>query len=184
MWSNLLNKISNCLTKAPKPKAPEPVVVVEKPKELKVSIISQKCVDLVKEFEGLSLKPYLCSAGVPTIGYGTTYYPDNRKVTMKDPEITKEQAESFLMTHLEKYAQTVSKMIKAPYTQGQIDALSCFAYNIGTGNFASSTLLRLFNEGKTKEAAEQFLRWNKAGGRELAGLTRRRQAEKDLFEGK
>ena len=145
-------------------------------------IVSMDCVDLVKKFEGLSLKPYLCPAKIPTIGYGNTMYESGVKVTMADKPITQERAEAILRHHLDDFGKQVQGLVKTPMKQSQFDALCCFAYNVGVGNLKSSTLLKLLNQGKYKEAGEQFLRWDKAGGVSLPGLVRRRHAEKDLFD--
>lgn len=137
--------------------------------------------NLIKDFEGLRLKPYLCSAGVPTIGYGSTYYENGAKVSLKDKEITEERAEELLAFHLREHERHVDTLTKSAISDNQFAALVSFCYNVGPGSLKKSTLLKLVNENKFDDAAEQFLRWNKAGGKELAGLTRRRQAERSLF---
>lgn len=142
---------------------------------------SQKLVDLVKSFEGLRLEPYKCSAGVPTIGYGTTKYPNGVFVGMQDPEITAGYAEQYLKHDLGKFEAGVTKVVTVPLSQNQFDALVSFSYNLGLGALKGSTLLKLLNAGKPSEAAKEFPRWNKAGGKELAGLTKRRLAEQALF---
>lgn len=138
--------------------------------------------DLIKSFEGLSLKPYLDSVGVATIGYGTTLYPNGKRVTMQDPVITTGDASQFLIHEIEQKATAVSNMVKVSINDNEYAALVCFAYNVGVGALQGSTLLKLLNAGTDRVAvADQFLRWNKAGGKELPGLTRRRQAERSLF---
>lgn len=142
---------------------------------------SNACYDLIKQFEGFSSKPYKCPAGIPTIGYGSTFYADGTKVKMTDSEITKEKANEILSIVVNKFSLEVNKLIKVSLSQSQYDALVDFAYNLGTANLASSTLLKKVNAKCYTEAAEQFPRWNKAGGVVLAGLTKRRNAEKELF---
>jgi lysozyme len=138
--------------------------------------IGQKGLDLIKSFEGLRLEAYLCPAKIRTIGFGHT--GDDVRDGMK---ITKEEAEKLLQKDLEKFEKTVSESVKVPINRNQFDALVCFSFNVGPGALKSSTLLKLVNENKFKEAADQFIRWNKANGKELAGLTRRRESEKLLF---
>ena len=136
---------------------------------------------LIKSFEGFSAKPYLCPAGVPTIGYGATYYPDGRRVTMQDRPVTVAQATDMLRSMLASYEAGVSRYVLVPLTQGQFDALVSFAYNVGLSALKDSTLLRLVNARDYAGAAAQFARWNKAGGKVLPGLTRRREAERVMF---
>ena len=139
---------------------------------------------LIRKFEGLRLKPYRCPAGVPTIGYGATYYPDGRRVTMQDRPVTVAQATDMLRSMLASYEAGVSRYVLVPLTQGQFDALVSFAHNVGLSALKDSTLLRLVNARDYAGAAAQFVRWNKAGGKVLPGLTRRREAERKLFVGR
>ena len=144
---------------------------------------SKKGIKLIAEFEGFSSKPYLCPAGVPTIGYGTTIYPSGTHVEMSDKAISKEQAMSILKYQVDRsYGATVNRYVQnTDITQNQFDAMVSFTYNLGSGNLKSSTLLKRVNQGKMSKASKEFLKWDKAGGRKLAGLTRRRQAESALF---
>ena len=142
---------------------------------------SQAGLGLIKQFEGLRLKPYLCSAGVATIGYGSTMYADGRKVTLKDAAITEPQALELLANTLGKYEKAVNDYVKVTLTQNEFDALVSFTYNLGAGNLLSSTLLKKLNAGDKAGAANQFEVWNKAGGKVLQGLVTRRAAEKALF---
>ena len=144
---------------------------------------SDKGVALIKQFEGFRSKPYLCPAGVPTIGYGSTYYPDGKKVTLRDNPVTEADATAMLRSTLVRYENGVDRYVQVPITQGQFDALVSFAYNLGLAALKGSTLLRLVNERNFVGAAAQFSRWNKAGGKVLPGLTRRREAERKLFVG-
>lgn len=143
--------------------------------------ISENGLNLIKQFEGLRLKPYLDAVGVPTIGYGNTFYENGTKVRLSDPAIDEARATALLRLVVQKFEAGVSGSLKVPVTQNQFDALVSFAYNVGIANLQKSTLLRLLNQGKANAAAAQFVRWNKAGGRVLNGLARRREAEKALF---
>lgn len=145
---------------------------------------SDKGLQLIKQFEGFSAKPYKCPAGVPTIGYGATYYTDGRRVTMADKPVTEPEATALLRAMLSSYEAGVDRYVQVPLTQGQFDALVSFAYNVGLSSLKGSTLLRLLNDKNYAGAASQFARWNKAGGKVLPGLTRRREAERLLFTGK
>ena len=146
---------------------------------------SNKAAELIAEFEGFRAEAYPdpASGGEPwTIGFGTTVYHTGVKVKQGDT-ISYEDALFELNYHLnQKVAPALNAALKVAVTQEQFDALCCFAYNVGMGNLASSTLLRLLNEGADpQEVAAQFGRWNKAAGKVLAGLTRRREAEAKLF---
>lgn len=137
---------------------------------------------LITEFEGYSAKPYLCSAKVPTIGYGSTYYTDGKRVTMLDKEITKVQAFEMFKTIADRFASKVSKLVTSPLNQNQFNALVSLAYNIGTGNFASSTILKKVNKNHNDSTiALEFKKWNKVNKKEVAGLTRRRNYESDIY---
>lgn len=132
--------------------------------------------DFVAQFEGLRLKAYRCPAGVLTIGYGHTG-PD----VTEGLEITEKRAKVLLCEDLAKHAQALSGYVNIPINANQYVALLSLAFNVGVHAVASSTLLRLINTGRNQEAADQFLRWNKSGGKVLDGLTRRREAERELF---
>lgn len=138
---------------------------------------SQRGIDLIKSFEGLRLSAYKDVVGVVTIGYGTT-----SGVKMGDT-ITKERAEELLREDVKRFEGYVDRLVKVPLTQGMFDALVSFTYNLGPGALEKSTLLDQLNRGDYDGAAEQFGRWVKAGGKTLAGLVRRRAAERALFEG-
>ena len=144
--------------------------------------VNKAGMDLIKSFEGLFLKPYLDPIKIPTIGYGTIKYPSGKSVTMQDPAITVAQATEYLMHEVEEKAHNVERMVKVPLNDNEYAALVSFSYNVGWPALEKSTLLKLLNSGADRAAvADQFLRWNKAGGVELKGLTRRRQAERSLF---
>ena len=144
--------------------------------------LDSKGYDLIKEFEGFSNIPYKCSANMPTIGYGNTFYPDGKRVSMLDKQITKEYADEIFKYVVDNFAFKVSKLIKSKVTQNQFNALVSFAYNVGIGNLEKSTLLKLVNINPNDAMiAKQFLRWNKAKGKELKGLTNRRIKESALY---
>ena len=137
--------------------------------------VSQDCVDLVKFFEGFEGKAYLCPANVWTIGYGRT------KNVQEGDRITKVQAERDLLEELEEFAEQVLNSVKVELTQNELDALTSWTYNLGVGNLNSSTLLKKLNTGDKDSVPSEMLRWNKAAGKVLAGLTRRREAEAKLW---
>jgi len=152
--------------------------VIPKEKAANMSVkINQEGLDMIKDFEGLELKAYLDAVGVLTIGFGHTGHDVTSSMV-----ITKEEAIRLLNEDVQKFEQGVERLVKVPLNSNQFSALVSFAYNLGLGNLGKSTLLKLLNAGEPKEVvAPQFLRWNKAGGKVLAGLTRRRQAEMELF---
>ncbi|MGG7931354.1 lysozyme [Klebsiella aerogenes] len=144
---------------------------------------SDEGIALIKGFEGCRLTAYPDpgTGGTPwTIGYGWTLPVDGKPVR---PGMTIDQAtaDRLLKTGLVSYESDVLKIVKVKLTQGQFDALVSFAYNIGSRALSTSTLLKKLNAGDIKGAADEFLRWNKAGGKVLNGLTRRREAERALF---
>lgn len=132
---------------------------------------------LIKSFEGLRLEKYKDAVGKWTIGYGHLILPNEN---FSHP-ITEAEAEALLRTDLLMTERGVRKAVTVDLNQNQFDALVAFTFNLGAGNLQSSTLLKLLNQGEYAQAADQFLRWNKAGGKVLAGLTRRREAERALF---
>ncbi len=145
--------------------------------------ISSRGLELIKSFEGFSSKAYPdpATGGKPyTIGHGTTVYPNGKPVKMGDI-CTAEQAFSYLINDVDSFEKSVSLMLEKEVTQGQFDALVSFAYNLGSRNLKSSTLLKKLNAGDVAGAADEFLRWNRAAWRIMVGLTRRRQAERKLF---
>jgi GH24 family phage-related lysozyme (muramidase) len=144
---------------------------------------SSACLDLIRRFEGFRSSPYLCPAGVPTIGYGSTRYEDKAQVKLTDAPITQERANEIMLSTLQtEYAPAVKRYVRVPITQNQFDALVDFAYNAGAKNLLKSTLLRKLNERDYDAAAAQFDRWVHADGKVLTGLVRRRAAERVLFE--
>ncbi|EPK0224205.1 MULTISPECIES: lysozyme [Enterobacter] len=141
---------------------------------------SEKGIALIKQFEGCKLTAYRDSVGVWTIGYGWTQPVDGKPIRA-GMTIKQETAERLLKTGLVSYESDVSRLVKVGLTQGQFDALVSFTYNLGSRSLSTSTLLRKLNAGDYAGAADEFLRWNKAGGKVLNGLTRRREAERALF---
>jgi GH24 family phage-related lysozyme (muramidase) len=136
---------------------------------------------LIKEFEGCKLKAYQCPAGVWTIGIGSTHYGDGTPVTKNRTLPNEGAAMALLAATIGQYEKAVNAT-GVELTQNEYDALVCLCYNIGAGNFFKSTLVKMLKAGEDKaEIAKQFLRWDKAGGKPLAGLTRRRNAEAELF---
>lgn len=144
----------------------------------KIMQISKEGLALIKKFEGFESRAYLCPAGVWTIGYGHT------KDVKEGDEWSQAHAEHMLEIELEEFCEYVNKMVKVPLEQYQFDALVAWVYNLGAGNFKESTLLRVLNQGDYDDVPHQIKRWNKAGGRVLQGLVRRREAEALLFQNK
>jgi len=142
---------------------------------------SQNCINLIREFEGFSPKAYLCPAGVPTIGYGSTRYENGMYVTLNDDDIDETRATQIMMATLQNYADDVERYVCITINQNEFDALVDFAYNCGSKNLLNSTLLTLLNQGDFIGASKQFARWNKANGQVLQGLVNRREAERVLF---
>lgn len=138
--------------------------------------------ELVKHFEGFRSKPYLCPAGVWTIGYGSTRYEDGRKVAKDDPEVSRDYAEYLAKIEVERCAKKVLKYAPVlAYHEEKWAAISDFSYNLGIGRFQASTLIRRINEEAWEEAAYELGKWVYGGGRIQKGLIRRRISEKILF---
>jgi lysozyme len=144
---------------------------------------STKAFDIIRLFEASNkcrLKAYLDTGGVPTIGWGTTAYPNGKKVQMGDI-CTEEEANVWLAHDVESSVQAIKRLVKVKISQSMFDALVSFVYNLGAGNFSKSTLLKLINMSNFNAAAEQFSRWRFDNGKEQPGLTKRRAAEEKLF---
>jgi lysozyme len=149
---------------------------------MKIIRISQKGLNLIQRFEGLSLKPYKCPVGIWTIGYGTTFYTNGIKVKETDNPISQAEATNLLIEVLKHYEQSVDSFCRDDITQNQFDALVSFCYNVGAGSLKSSTLLKKVNVNPNDETISlEFMKWNKGGGKVLKGLTERRKAEADLY---
>jgi lysozyme len=151
------------------------------PQDAPAQTINQAGMDLIKEFEGFRAEAYRDSVGVLTIGYGTTAAAGVGITPALGMVITQAQAEAYLQAAVDMFADEIkAKMTREP-TPNQFAAMVSLAYNIGPGAFGHSSVLRHFNAGNMEAAAASFALWNKAGGRELAGLTRRRAAEAAMF---
>ena len=148
---------------------------------------SDKGLRLIQEFESFEAKPYLDSAKVWTIGYGSTYYPNGEPVTGRDKPITREYAETIqrhvIATDFEPVINDLlEKEIASGFiTQNMYDAILSLTYNIGVNGFKKSSVLRLLKQGDKCNAGNAFLLWNMAGGKVLRGLVRRRERERKLF---
>lgn len=137
--------------------------------------------DLIKSFEGCKLEAYKCSANKETIGFGNTFYEDGSPVKMGD-KITHDRADSLFELISDSFAAKVKPLITANLSENQYSSLVSFAYNCGIANLKSSTLLKKVNANPNDPTIRaEFEKWNKAGGKVLAGLTRRRKAEADLY---
>ena len=149
--------------------------------------VSAKALNLIKSFEGEKLKAYRDTGNIWTIGFGSVYNHDAGRKVVEGDIIDKETALRWLRLDAGKFAAGVKKLVKVPINQNQLDSLTSFAYNLGLGALQNSTLLRKLNAGSPKtEVAAEFLKWNKGRNSagilvELPGLTRRREAEKELF---
>jgi lysozyme len=141
--------------------------------------ISEKGLKLIKEFEGLKLYPYLCSANVPTIGYGSTRYEDGSRVKLADKAITKEQAETLLMYTMQEFERIVLSKVRTTLAQNQFDALVSHTYNTG----GSDGLFKLVNNKASEDLIRDWFenRYITAAGVVQRGLIRRRKAEADMF---
>ncbi len=140
--------------------------------------ISEEGISLIKKFEGCKLEAYQDAVGVWTIGYGHT------KNVQEGQVIKQEEAESMLLHELLEYCDYVEKAVEVDLTQNQFDALVSWTYNLGPNNLNRSTMLKVVNANNMGEVPTQIKRWNKAGGKVLDGLVRRRKAEALMFEGK
>lgn len=142
--------------------------------------ISENGINLIKQFEGCKLTAYQDIANVWTIGYGWTQQVDGKPVTA-GMTITQQKADDLLKQGVVQYENGVNTLVKVQINQNQFDALVDFTYNLGVNALKGSTLLKKLNAGDYAGAANEFPKWNKADGKEVAGLTRRREAEKSLF---
>lgn len=138
---------------------------------------SKNGLSLTENFEGCKLNAYQDSVGVWTIGYGRAYG------VKRGDSCTQEQAEQYLTQDVWEAANAVNRLVTAVISQNEFDALTDFVFNLGQGNFASSTMLKLLNDGDHGAAADEFKKWSRAGGVQVAGLLRRRLAEAAMFKG-
>ena len=140
-----------------------------------------KGIPIIKKFEGLRLTSYLCPAGVWTIGYGSTFYENGSKV-QEGEKITIDRADGLLINTVRLFEKSVKGLVKSSINENQLGALTSFAFNLGVGNFKASTLLKKVNKNPSDPMIrDEFMKWNKAGGKVLNGLTRRREAEANLY---
>lgn len=149
---------------------------------MKITKINQEGIDLIKKFEGLKLEAYLCPANVWTIGYGTTRYQNGKKVKEGDKFTLIKQAEDCLRHDLIQFELAVDALCTDRLNANQFSALVSFAYNLGATNLRNSTLLRKVNANPNDATiAAEFVKWNRANGKVLRGLTLRRQDESKLY---
>ena len=149
---------------------------------MKITKTGTAGIEIIKTFEGFRSTPYKCPAGIPTIGYGATFYPDGKKVTMTDKAVTEQEGTALLQAMLISFEKYVDSYCRDDINQNQFDALVSFAYNLGPSNLKSSTLLKKVNANPQDETiALEFMKWVKAGGKTLKGLVRRREAESQLY---
>ena len=149
---------------------------------MKITKTGTAGVEIIKSMEGFRSAPYKCPAGIPTIGYGATFYPDGKKVTMADKAITEQEGTTLLQIMLVSFEKYVDSYCRDDINQNQFDALVSFAYNLGPSNLKSSTLLKKVNLNPEDETIHlEFMKWVKAGGKTLKGLVRRREAESQLY---
>tara|TARA_R100001082_G_scaffold32102_1_gene16467 strand:- start:17292 stop:17741 length:450 start_codon:yes stop_codon:yes gene_type:complete len=143
--------------------------------------INKAGLGIIKAFEGFSSKVYLDPIGIPTIGFGSIWDADGNRITVDHPAITKKQATGLLQKEVHHVEAAIRKLIKAELTENMFSSIGSLAYNIGTGNLQRSSLRIKINRGQYLDAADEFPKWRRAGGKILAGLVRRRKAERNLF---
>ena len=136
---------------------------------------------IIKVFEGFRSSPYKCSAGVPTIGYGSTRGFDRRPVKMSMGSITEDEAYKLLKRDIGSAERSVSRLIKVDLNDNEFSSLVSFVYNLGSGNLQNSTLRSKLNRDDREGASNEFPKWRRAGGKILKGLVLRREAERNLF---
>jgi len=132
--------------------------------------------EFIKDFEGCKLEAYQCSGGVWTIGHG------HARNVQEGDKITNKEADALLITDIEMVEHHVDRLVNVHLLRNEWDAIVSWCFNLGCGNLRASTLLVKINEGNLDKVAEQIVRWDKAGGKVVAGLTRRRKAEAELFD--
>jgi len=143
--------------------------------------INERGIEIVKSFEGLALRPYVCARGVNSVGYGATRGSDGRRIDLDMEPISETEAEALLIRDLESSEGWVRRLIKTALTENQFSALTSFTFNVGGGALQRSTLRMKLNRGEVQNAADEFPKWKFANKRILAGLVRRRAAERALF---
>jgi lysozyme len=149
---------------------------------MKITKTGTAGIEMIKTFEGFKSAPYKCPAGIPTIGYGATFYPNGKKVTMTDKALSEAESVELLKHMLVSFEKYVDSYCRDDINQNQFDALVSFAYNLGPTNLKSSTLLKKVNANPQDETIKlEFMKWVKAGGKTLKGLVARREAESKLY---
>ena len=143
--------------------------------------INERGIEIVKSFEGLALRPYVCAGGVNSVGYGATRSRTGGPIDLDMGPITETEAETLLIRDLESSEGWVSRLIKTALTENQYSALVSFTFNVGAGALQRSTLRMKLNRGEYQGAADEFPKWRMAGGRIQAGLVRHKAAEKHYF---
>ena len=138
-------------------------------------------IEIIKHFEGYSSTVYADPIGIPTIGYGSIWDVNGKRLTMDHPPISEEVGEQLLKRELKNVERAIRHLIRVPLTENQFSAISSLAYNIGTSRLSSSTLRAKINREDYQGAADEFPKWRRAGGVILKGLVRRRAAERELF---
>jgi lysozyme len=136
---------------------------------------------IIRKYEGLRLRAYICPSGLPTIGYGATFYENNTRVQMGDV-ITMDRADKLLHLQVRLFADQVKKVVKSNINENQLGALVRFCFNVGGAKFASSTLARKANANPNDPTIrDEFMRWTRGGGKVLPGLVKRREEEANLY---
>ena len=143
--------------------------------------INERGIEIVKSFEGLALRPYVCAGGVNSVGYGATRSSTGGPIDLGMEPISEAEAEALLVRDLENSEGWISRLIKTALTENQFSALTSFTFNVGCSALMRSTLRMKLNRSEYQSAADEFPKWRIAGGRILAGLVRRRAAERSLF---
>lgn len=145
--------------------------------------ITKEGIELIKHFESCKLNPYFDTRGIPTIGWGNTYYANGIKVKITDKAISQKEADDLLLIIIGKFIGEVKPLIKAQLSDNQFSAIISLVYNIGVANFKSSTLLKLLNKKPLDpKVIEEWNKWNKSNGEVLKGLQRRRASESHLYK--
>lgn len=144
-------------------------------------MINDAGIEIIKRFEGWRPHVYRCPAGVPTIGWGSTWDEAGNRITMDHPPIDDLQGAAFLTRELRHVEGAIAKLIRVSLAPNQLGALASFTFNLGSGRLQSSTLRAKLNRGDVQGAADEFPKWRRAGGKILYGLVRRRAAERALF---
>jgi lysozyme len=140
-----------------------------------------KGMPIIRKYEGLRLRAYICPSGLPTIGYGATFYENGSRVQMGDV-ITIDRADKLLHLQVKLFADEVKKIVKSELNENQLGALTSFCFNVGGARFASSTLAKKANANPNDPTIRaEFMRWTKGGGKVLAGLVKRREEEANLY---